>query len=469
VQADREERAGGRDWVAGFWPTVRLGVLTSIAGFSALLLSGLPGLAQLGLYSITGLVVAALVTRFVLPELLPARFRIHDVSALGSRLRSVVTALAKLRYLVAALSFVAAMTLFEHRDRLWDPELASLNPIPAADRALDAELREALGAPDARLAVAVSGASADAALAAAEDLGRRLDALVAAGKLAGYESPAHILPSVATQKARLASLPDATELRARLAEALAGSPLRADKLEPFIDDVAEARGAAPVTRNALKGTGLDLALDAMLIQTDAARWTAILSLRPPAGRAIVASDVRDAVGAAAGATLLDIKAEVDRLYSGYLERAQRMSAIGLAVIVLLLFAALRSAARVARVLAPLAAAVLVVAAYHTLTGTRLSLLHLVGLLLVVAIGSNYALFFDRMAQARDTSNVRTLASLALANVTTVASFGILSQSSIPVLTAIGSTTAIGAFCALAFAAMLVRSDRAHDRTDGLFR
>jgi predicted exporter len=74
-----------------------------------------------------------------------------------------------------------------------------------------------------------------------------------------------------------------------------------------------------------------------------------------------------------------------------------------------------------------------------------------------------------MAQARDTSNARTLASLALANVTTVASFGILSQSSIPLLTAIGSTTAIGAFCALAFAAMLVRSDRAHDRTDGLFR
>jgi predicted exporter len=146
-----------------------------------------------------------------------------------------------------------------------------------------------------------------------------------------------------------------------------------------------------------------------------------------------------------------------------------MSAIGLAVIVLLLFAALRSAARVARVLAPLAAAVLVVAAYHAVTGTRLSLLHLVGLLLVVAIGSNYALFFDRLAQARDTSNARTLASLALANVTTVASFGILSQSSIPVLTAIGSTTAIGAFCALAFAAMLVRSDRAHDRTDGLFR
>ena len=127
-----------------------------------------------------------------------------------------------------------------------------------------------------------------------------------------------------------------------------------------------------------------------------------------------------------------------------------MALVGLLAIVALLFIALRSPARVARVMAPLAAGVLVVAAWHTLGGTRLSLLHLVGLLLVVAIGSNYALFFDRMAQRRAGSTARTLASLALANVTTVASFGVLSLSSIPVLEAIGSTVAVGAFLTLIF-------------------
>jgi predicted exporter len=176
--------------------------------------------------------------------------------------------------------------------------------------------------------------------------------------------------------------------------------------------------------------------------------------------------VRNAVGNSGNAVLLDVRTEIDRLYSGYLERAQIMSAVGAAAIVVLLLVALRSPARVARVLAPLAAAVLVVAALQTLTGTRLSLLHLVGLLLVVAIGSNYALFFDRVAHARDDSIPRTLASLALANVTTVASFGILSLSAIPVLNAIGSTAALGTLCALVFAAMLVRSDRANDRPGG---
>jgi predicted exporter len=127
--------------------------------------------------------------------------------------------------------------------------------------------------------------------------------------------------------------------------------------------------------------------------------------------------------------------------------------------VVLLFAALRSLARVARVMAPLVAGVAVVAAAHVLAGTRLSILHLVGLLLVVAVGSNYALFFDRLGARTPDSAARTLASLALANATTVASFGLLSLSAIPVLHAIGSTVAAGAFLTLVFAAALAAPRR----------
>ena len=57
------------------------------------------------------------------------------------------------------------------------------------------------------------------------------------------------------------------------------------------------------------------------------------------------------------------------------------------------------------------------------------------------------------------SAARTLASLALANATTVASFGLLSLSAIPVLHAIGSTVAAGAFLTLVFAAALAAPRR----------
>jgi predicted exporter len=110
---------------------------------------------------------------------------------------------------------------------------------------------------------------------------------------------------------------------------------------------------------------------------------------------------------------------------------------------------------------PLAAGVMVMAAAYALAGTRLSLLHLVGLLLVVAIGSNYALFFERMAQRRDRAAARTLASLALANATTIASFGVLALSTIPVLNAIGSTVAAGTFLTLVFALQFAQGNTQH--------
>src|SRR6202166_5043231 len=91
VQSRRlpQNAAAGSNWQRAWWPTIRLGMLTSVCGFASLLPSGFPGLAQLGLYSITGLIAAAMVTRFVLPELLPPGFRIGDVSALGLRIGRV--------------------------------------------------------------------------------------------------------------------------------------------------------------------------------------------------------------------------------------------------------------------------------------------------------------------------------------------------------------------------------------------
>jgi predicted exporter len=459
VQSER----GDRDWVASFWPTVRLGVLTSIAGFSALLFSGLPGLAQLGLYSIVGLVAAAAVTRFVLPALLPSGFRIRDLTALGVRLERILAGVRILRWPLVALVLGAVVVLAIHRDTLWDRQLASLNPISPKDLAVDAELRAGLGASDARYMIAVTAPSADAALQAAERIGARLDAVVASGKLSGYESPARFLPSLAAQRARIESLPEAQELRARLKTALAQSPLRAERLEPFIADVEKARTAAPVTRESFKATALDAALDGLLFRDASGRWTAMVGLRASANAWPDADAVRGAIAQSGveGAVLLDMKGEVERLYSGYFERALKTSAAGLAAIVVLLVIALRTPRRVARVMAPLIAGVLVAAACHALAGTRMSLLHLVGLLLVVAIGSNYALFFDRMAEAPDQSGARTLASLALANATAVASFGILGLSSIPVLKAIGSTVALGTLLTLLFSAVLSRVPFAH--------
>jgi len=81
----------------------------------------------------------------------------------------------------------------------------------------------------------------------------------------------------------------------------------------------------------------------------------------------------------------------------------------------------------------------------------------VGLLLVVAVGSNYSLLFDRQAQS-GADRERTIVSLLFANVTTLIGFGLLAFSSVPLLRDIGLTVGIGAFLALAFSAILGRRE-----------
>jgi predicted exporter len=159
----------------------------------------------------------------------------------------------------------------------------------------------------------------------------------------------------------------------------------------------------------------------------------------------------------ANTQVLDLKIQTDALYASYLEEALRLSGIGLLLIIVLLGFVLRSVRRVAQVLAPLLLAVLAVAAGLALWGVRLNILHLVGMLLIFAVGSNYALFFDRaQITPGDAHPPRLLASLGVANLSTVIGFGLLAFSAVPVLQALGATVAPGAFLALLFAGLLCR-------------
>jgi len=458
------------DWTRRFWPTIRLGVLTSLLGFAVLLASSLPGLAQLGLYSISGLVAAALVTRFALPSLLPGRLRVRDLTPLGRGLGRLLPAAQRLRWPLALLALAAAGVLALRGEDLWSRDLASLSPIPPSDQELDGRLRADLGAPDVRYVVVVTGRDRERALQAAERLASPLDALVAERVLEGYESPARLLPSRRTQLERQADLPERAELQRRLDSALAGLPLRPGVLAPFLDAVQAARTAPLVDPEDLAGTSLALGAESLLLplgQTcdsspDCPRaWAALLPLRAratgPSALTIDSGRVRAALARPdlPQARFLDIKDQADRLYAGYLDEAAWLSLTGLAVIAGLLWVALRSGARTLRILTPLVLAVLVVAAIQVLAGERLTLLHLVGMLLTVAVGSNYGLFLERQA-AGDAVEPRTLASLLVANLTTVIGFGVLATSELPVLRAMGTTVTPGVVLALVFSTILAR-------------
>jgi len=458
IQARAAAPDGWRHWLRNGWPTVRLGLLTSVFGFAALAVSGFPGLAQLGVFSMTGLVAAALTTRTVLPVLMP------DGSAgrglrhgLGRTARHGLSVLPRLRHGLTALGLAAVALLLWQHDHIWEAELSSLSPVPASQLALDESLRNDLSAGDSGALVVIQAPDAQTALERAEAAGTRLDTLVAEGRLRGYDSVTRLLPSLATQARRRAALPDADTLRLSLAEATAGGPLPVGRLAPFVADVQAARASPPITPESAREGPARALVDALLVQARSGGWMALIALHGTDDSVDVAAAER-ALGDLPDAHVVQIGEELRGLYRHYLHEAQTQALAGGAAVLLLMALWLRSPRRLLGVCVPLVLAVALVMGGLRVAGVPLGILHLVGLLLVVAVGSNYALFFDLLHEQGAVDD-DTLASLLLANGTTVLSFGLIALSSIPALSAIGTVVAPGALLALLASAAYARPGR----------
>ena len=272
------------------WPTLRLGVLTSICGFSAMLLSGFPGLAQLGLFSIAGLIAAAAVTRWVLPVLTPPDFSVRTVTTLAPHIDALMQRAPAARHVAWALVAVCAVFIASQGSTLWRDDVAALSVVSPAEQKLDEQLRRDIGAPDVRHMAVVNASDVQSALEAAEALAERLEGAVTKGWLESFDTPAALLPSVRTQHARQAALPPSAVLRQRLEEAARELPFRAGLFEPFLRDVAAAKDQAPVTMADLEGTAASLKVQSLLVQRPAST-VAMLPLRGVRDAAAVEREV----------------------------------------------------------------------------------------------------------------------------------------------------------------------------------
>jgi predicted exporter len=441
TQTQRE--GGARAAMARIWPTLRLGALTSIAGFASMLGSSFTGFAQLGLFSMAGLLTAAAVSRFILPCLVPAAFFASGAAAIGLPLRWVRRHEGAARLVLAAITALALLALALHRGGMWQTDLLSLSPLPPATQALDKTLRAELGITSPRDFLAWRADSEEQALTISETLQPVLAGLTAKGAISSFSLPSQILPSMAAQQARRAALPDDTVLHARFAAAMSGLPFRADAFAPFFQDISAARAAPWLTAASLPPP-LALRLQSMLTH----RKTGWIVLAP-LGTVEAAMVVEAALPK--GVVLVNLNRQSALLLHQFQQEASALALCGSLAILMILTLFLRSWQQVTRVALPLAASVMVCAAALTLGGGRLSIFMVAGFLLIVAVGSNYCLFFARRG-LDEAAQERALASIMLANLCTVAAYGLLSLSIIPVLHDIGETVALGTFLCLLFGA-----------------
>jgi predicted exporter len=441
----RESRA--RVVMKEIWPTMRLGVVATALGFSALLLSGFPGLSQLGLFAIVGLFTAACVTRWILPHLVPPGFQARRE---GLHVARWVDTLTKARLAVPLVVGLAIGSFVWSDTPLWEQDIANLSPISTEKQVRDQSLRNELGVPDVRDLIMVEGASEEEVLRRSEELARALDPLMTKGELGGYDYAARYLPSRRTQQARQEVLPDRETLERNLTSALKGLPFKPSLFQPFLDAVEKAKTQEPVDSRTFRGTALGLKLDSLLFMREG-RWVAVVPLRGVTAR----QKLRDLLSRWPNGqvTYLDLKEESNRMVGAYRKETLGLLGWGTLAIGLVLLAGLRAPGMVLRVMLPIASAIVVVAAVLRALGERFSLFHLASFLLVIGLGLDYALFFNRR-HGTLAERGRTVYGLVVCSTTTILVFGVLTLSQIPVLRAIGMTAALGSLACLLFAALL---------------
>ncbi|MBK1735662.1 hypothetical protein CKO15_10275 [Halorhodospira abdelmalekii] len=452
------------------WPALRLSAATTALGFAAMALADLAGLAQLGTFAVAGLMLAMLTTRFVLPWLLPAHpapLSAPWSTAWTRAWRRVLTRWAPRpespqqgatsvgRPLFAAAALLGALAYLTHtwstdRSALWEEDLSTLNPIPEASRALDAQLREEIGVGDLRHLGVIHGTDAQEVLQRSHHLSDFFRELEAAGYVSGVDHPARWLAPIALQQERRAALPERDELDARLDAAAAQTGFQPEAFEPFIEAVAASAKLEPITPEQLPVAWLHDRLSGMLVASEHGhfgiiRFTTVAD--PAALRQHLAAETPDYL------RYYDPLEQSAAALQHFRQQALQHLGLGLLAMFALLWLGLRSLSAALRVLAAPVTAVLLTAALLVATGHPLSIFHLVSLLLVAGLGIDYAVFYRRHA-ALAPERAITIGALALCLASSLVVFGALATSQLTVLAQIGQSVVPGALLALALAWLL---------------
>ena len=428
------------------WPTLRIGVGSTLAAYAAFLLGGSAGIEQLGLFAIVGIGVAALGAAWLVPG---RASKPHPVRPVAS---------APLRHwpwiavLLLAAPFVLVRTPFSDN-------LAALTPLPKATLAADAELRRRMGSNDMGHVIVVRGTDLDAALAGTERVAEHLDAAVEAAELAGYTSIAPLLPSQARQRQRQQALRQFAATGAGSSESSAFAKATADMgfaaaaFRPF-QDAALAAAATPnwlTYDDLVAAPELAPLANAHLLETDDA-WVSLVFLRGLGANVdAIAARIATLNGrgrvdgvdeGVEGVELVDLKNASLALMATFRERLLAALGTALLVIGVMLLLLTRSPRRTVWLLGTIAAAVVVSTSFGAWLRDGLSLFDIVALALVAGLGLDYGLFYSR-ASVESIEAADTRRAVLICALSSILVFGILAFSTTPALHGIGATVAVG--------------------------
>lgn len=439
---------------AAVWPTLRIGVLSTLAAYLSFLSSGTEGIAQLGVFAAGGLCGAGLacLALFAGGEDLPAETAAADTATRTgqpgpTRRRPQLAHGPWLLALAMAVSGVVA------GGRL-NADLGALTPVPEAWRVVEGQLRGAFETLEQRYLVAVSGADLEQTLERTAAVAEWLEQRLATGQLEGVQPVTLLLPPQSVQERRQAQL-QRGDLLAAFNSALVESPFAAESFAPFVAVVErQAAAAGLLSYDALRSDPTLGALVSAQLYPVPEGFRSLIFLRGLNAPAAVAQQVNAELGAA-GAIWVDLKAASIGLVQRYQQRFLWLLCAIPLLLVLLLLLLTRSLGRTFWIVGTQSAAVTGAAVLSLLLHGPLALFELIALMLVAGLGLDYALFYSRSTDSTEEQR-ETGSSVALCVTSSLLVFGILACSSIPLLRGLGLTVSLGVLLAYGLTRIGVR-------------
>jgi predicted exporter len=238
------------------------------------------------------------------------------------------------------------------------------------------------------------------------------------------------------QQLRRDRIPGQLELEQRLNAAAKNLPFHERAFDPFLAAARKARTSQALAPADYRDTPFAAWLDAHLFQVDEV-WVSLTFLVNPDPAALG----KRVASWAPGPELVDVSQSSDGLLRAFRNDTIRAVSIAAVLMVGLLLLDRHRPRRILWLALTVAAALAVTIACVTLMHEKLTVIHLIGLLLVFGLGLDYALFFSRDESAAERGCTRH--ALLACSASTVLAFGILGGSSIPLLKDLGVTVAIG--------------------------
>ena len=414
-----------------------LALATNLIGYLALAFTPFPALTQVAVFSAAGLLGSYLCSVCLLPSLL-GKVQIipwHPPHGLAERLlawrEALLQRIATPWLLLAFMAFcIAGLAQLSHKD-----DLRQWASVPPHLLEQSRQVSQIVGIQPTSQFFLVRADSEEQLLERQQALTQRLDSLIADGQLKSYMALSQLIAPLAQQerlRAALASLPAVSQPLSAL-----GIPQAAIDKEAAQLQALPAQGIEQVLAGPLGEPWRPLWLGA----GDNGQVAGLVSLQGLTDSERLAAQA----DGLPGVKLVDRLGELNRLFA-----ATQISAAELKLAsCLLIFAALClpfGARGALRVLAVSLLAALASLASLGWLGQPLTLFSMFGVLLVTAIGVDYAILMRERVGGAATSLLGTL----LSALTTWLSFGLLAVSSTPAVSNFGLTISIG----LAFSFLL---------------